>query len=131
MPPRRKTGRAAAEAAYANLLKENTTLVGDVGEAFDALTAKLEEAAAARDRYEEARAAAVKGWCRHERSTRSDGLQEDLEGARTAEQTGRQHRPGSSDRRRLAWATDQRCRTGAAAGVHGAGTPRSADVDWD
>ena len=61
MPPRRKTGRAAAEAAYANLLKENTTLVGDVGEAFDALTAKLEEAAAARDRYEEARAAAVKG----------------------------------------------------------------------
>ena len=61
MPPRRKTGRAAAEAAYANLLKENTTLVGDVGEAFDALSAKLEEAAAARDRYEEARAAAVKG----------------------------------------------------------------------
>ena len=61
MPPRRKTGRAAAEAAYANLLKENTTLVGDVGEAFDALTAKLEEAAVARDRYEEARAAAVVG----------------------------------------------------------------------
>ena len=61
MPPRKKTGRAAAEAAYANLLKENTTLVGDVGEAFDAFVAKLEEAAAARDRYEEARAAAVKG----------------------------------------------------------------------
>ena len=61
MPPRKKTGRAAAEAAYANLLKENTTLVGDVGEAFDAFVAKLEEAGAARDRYEEARAAAVKG----------------------------------------------------------------------
>ena len=61
MPPRKKTGRAAAEAAYANLLKENTTLVGDVGEAFDAFVASLEVSAAARDRYEEARAAAVKG----------------------------------------------------------------------
>lgn len=61
MPPRRKTGRAAAEAAYANLLKENTTLVGDVGEAFDAYVASLEDAAATRDRYEDARAAAVKG----------------------------------------------------------------------
>ena len=61
MPPRKKTGRAAAEAAYANLLKENTALVGDVGEAFDAFVAKLEEAGAARDRYEEARAAAVMG----------------------------------------------------------------------
>ncbi|MDO2394829.1 hypothetical protein QRB38_13510 [Mycobacterium avium subsp. hominissuis] len=61
MPPRRKTGRAAAEAAYANLLKENTALVGDVGEAFDAFVASLEQAAAARERYEEARAAAVKG----------------------------------------------------------------------
>lgn len=61
MPPRKKTGRAAAEAAYANLLKENTALVGDVGEAFDAFVASLEQAAAARERYEEARAAAVKG----------------------------------------------------------------------
>lgn len=61
MPPRKKTGRAAAEAAYANLLKDNTTLVGDVGEAFAALVASLEVSAAARDRYEEARAAAVKG----------------------------------------------------------------------
>ena len=61
MPPRKKTGRAAAEAAYANLLKDNTALVGDVGEAFDAFVAKLEEAGAARERYEEARAAAVKG----------------------------------------------------------------------
>ena len=61
MPPRKRTGRAAAEAAYANLLKENTTLVGDVGEAFDAFVAKLEETAVARERYEEARAAAVKG----------------------------------------------------------------------
>ena len=61
MPPKKKTGRAAAEAAYAKLLKENTTLVGDVGEAFDAFVAKLVEAGAARERYEEARAAAVKG----------------------------------------------------------------------
>jgi hypothetical protein len=61
MPPRKKTGRAAAEAAYANLLKENTALVGDVGETFDAFVASLEHAAAARERYEEARAAAVKG----------------------------------------------------------------------
>ncbi|WP_006244108.1 hypothetical protein [Mycolicibacterium tusciae] len=61
MPPRKKTGRAAAEAAYATLLKENTTLVGDVGEAFDDFVAKLGAAAAARESYEEARAAAVKG----------------------------------------------------------------------
>lgn len=61
MPPRKKNGRAAAEAAYANLLKENTALVGDVGEAFDAFVASLEQAAVARERYEEARAAAVKG----------------------------------------------------------------------
>ncbi|WP_241473912.1 hypothetical protein [Mycolicibacterium neoaurum] len=60
MPPRKKTGRAAAEAAYASLLKENTALVGDVGEAFDNFVAKLAEAAAARDQYEDARAAAVK-----------------------------------------------------------------------
>jgi hypothetical protein len=58
---RKKTGRAAAEAAYADLLKENTSLVGDVGEAWDVFAAKLEDAVAARDRYEEARAAAVKG----------------------------------------------------------------------
>lgn len=61
MPPRKKTGRAAAEAAYAALLKENTALVGNVGEEFDNFVAKLGEAAAARERYEDARAAAVKG----------------------------------------------------------------------
>ncbi|MBS4730594.1 hypothetical protein MSM1_20490 [Mycobacterium sp. SM1] len=61
MAPRKKTGRAAAEAAYANLLKENTALVGDVGEAWDTYVTKLEDAAAARERYEQARAAAVKG----------------------------------------------------------------------
>lgn len=61
MPPRKKTGRAAAEAAYANLLKENTALVGNVGEAFDNYVALLEQAAAAREDYEEARTAAVKG----------------------------------------------------------------------
>lgn len=61
MPPKKRTGRTAAEAAYANLLKENTALVGDVGEAHDAFVASLEQAAAARQRYEDARAAAVKG----------------------------------------------------------------------
>ncbi|ORX14138.1 hypothetical protein [Mycobacterium xenopi] len=61
MAPRKKIGRAAAEAAYANLLKENTALVGNVGEAWDTYVAKLEDAAVAREHYEQARAAAVKG----------------------------------------------------------------------
>lgn len=61
MAPKRKAGRAAAEAAYADLLKDNTSLVGDVGEAFDDLVAKLDDATHARERYEDARAAAVKG----------------------------------------------------------------------
>lgn len=61
MPPRKRSGRAAAEAAYANLLKDNTTLVGDVGASYDAYVTKLEDAAAARERYEQARAAAIKG----------------------------------------------------------------------
>lgn len=60
MAPRKKTGRSTAEAAYANLLKENTALVGDVGETWSAFVADLEDAAASRERYEEARAAAVK-----------------------------------------------------------------------
>lgn len=58
---KRKTGRAAAEAAYANLLKDNTTLVGDVGETWDAYVASFEDTAKARERYEDARAAAIKG----------------------------------------------------------------------
>lgn len=57
---RKKTGRSAAEAAYAALLKDNTTLVGDVGEAWDELDGALAHAAALRERYEEARSAAVK-----------------------------------------------------------------------
>ncbi len=61
MPPKKKTGRAAAEAAYANLLKDNTALVGDVGESFDAYTTALNAAIAGRERYDQARAAAVKG----------------------------------------------------------------------
>lgn len=61
MPPKKRTGRAAAEAAYANLLKDNTALVGDVGESFDAYAAALNEAIGRRERYEQARAAAVKG----------------------------------------------------------------------
>lgn len=61
MPPKKKTGRAAAEAAYAMLMKDHTALVGDVGESYDAYMAKLADAAAARQRYEEARTAAVRG----------------------------------------------------------------------
>lgn len=61
MPPKKKSGRAAAEAAYANLLSEHTALVGDVGEAFDTYVAKLKAAIEARDDYERARAAAIKG----------------------------------------------------------------------
>lgn len=60
MAARKKNGRAAAEAAYADLHKANAALVGDVGEAFDVYNASLEVAAAARERFEEARAAAVK-----------------------------------------------------------------------
>ncbi len=60
MAPRKKNGRSAAEAAYAALLKDNTALVGDVGEAWDALDAALAQAAALRESYEEARGAAVK-----------------------------------------------------------------------
>lgn len=60
MAPRKKTGRSAAEAAYAALLKDNTTLVGDVGEAWDALDTVLTQAAALRESYEDARAAALK-----------------------------------------------------------------------
>ena len=60
MPPRKRTGRAAAQAAYADLMKEHTALVGDVGEAYNAYVAKLEAAAAERERYEQARAAAIK-----------------------------------------------------------------------
>lgn len=64
MPPKttkKKSGRAAAEAAYANLLSEHTALVGDVGEAFDTYVAKLNATIEARDNYERARTAAIKG----------------------------------------------------------------------
>lgn len=60
MAPRKKTGRHAAEAAYAALHKENTALVGDVGEAWDDLDAALKQAVEAQKRYEDRRAAAVK-----------------------------------------------------------------------
>lgn len=60
MAPKKKSGRIAAEAAYAELMREATTLVGDVGAAYQAYAAKLDEAAAARVHYEDARAAAVK-----------------------------------------------------------------------
>ena len=116
MPPRKKTGRAAAEAAYANLLKENTALVGDVGEAFDAFDG---QAGGGRRRAGPLRGGSGRrgqGWCRHQRSTRSDGLQEDLQVARTAGQAGEQHRrePAAC---LLVWPADQRRRAGAATGV--------------
>lgn len=60
MAPKSRTGRAAAETAYANLLKEHTTLVGDVGATFETLKAALAAVAAARSDYESARAAAIK-----------------------------------------------------------------------
>lgn len=60
MPPKKKSGRAAAEAAYANLLSEHTALVGDVGEAFDNYVAKLKAATEAREAYEQARGCAIK-----------------------------------------------------------------------
>ena len=59
MAPRKKSGRTAAETAYADLMKEAQTLVGDVGESYEAYTAKLADAAAARERYETARVTAV------------------------------------------------------------------------
>ncbi len=60
MAPKKKNGRAAAEAAYANLLKDNTALVGDVGEAHDRYVTSLKAAAEAREEFEDKRAAAVK-----------------------------------------------------------------------
>lgn len=60
MAPRKKTGRSAAEAAYAALLKENTALVGDVGEAWDALDTALKQAVELQKNFEDARAAAVR-----------------------------------------------------------------------
>lgn len=60
MAPRKKTGRSAAEAEYAALLKDNIALVGDVGEAWDDLDAALTQATALQKVYEDARAAAIK-----------------------------------------------------------------------
>lgn len=60
MPPRKKTGRAAAEAAYADLMREHTTLVGNVGAAWDDYLSAMTAATEARERYEQARSAAVK-----------------------------------------------------------------------
>lgn len=60
MAGRKRSGRAAAEAAYADLMKEHSRLVGDVGATHEAMLAKLAEAAAEVERYENARAAAAK-----------------------------------------------------------------------
>lgn len=60
MAPKKRSGRAAAERAYADLIRDKTRLVGDVGDTFEALTAALATAAAQRERYEQARAAAIK-----------------------------------------------------------------------
>lgn len=61
MAPRKKSGRASAEAAYAELMKDSRALIGNVGETYETLTSKLDELTDAHRRYEEARAAAVKG----------------------------------------------------------------------
>jgi hypothetical protein len=60
LAPRKRFGRAAAEAAYADLMKEATTLIGDVGAHYESYMAKLADAAVQRERYENARAAAIK-----------------------------------------------------------------------
>lgn len=60
MAPKKRGGRAAAEAAYIELIKDSRSLVGDVGASYEALTAALSAAIAEQKRYEDARAAAVK-----------------------------------------------------------------------
>lgn len=60
MAPKKRGGRAAAEAAYTELLKDARQLVGDVGATYEAFTSALTAAIAEQKRYEEARAAAVK-----------------------------------------------------------------------
>ncbi|MFV8169757.1 hypothetical protein [Mycobacterium sp. DBP42] len=60
MAGRKRSGRAAAEAAFADLMKEHSRLVGDVGATHEAMLSKLAEAAAEVERYENARAAAIK-----------------------------------------------------------------------
>ncbi|MFN8043306.1 MAG: hypothetical protein U0S13_08160 [Mycobacterium sp.] len=60
MAPKKRGGRAAAEAAYTELLKDARQLVGDVGATYEAFTSALAAAIAEQKRYEEARAAAVK-----------------------------------------------------------------------
>lgn len=60
MAPKKKGGRAAAEAAFAALMKQQTTMVGDVGEGWEKFAASLAETDRLREEYETARAAAVK-----------------------------------------------------------------------
>lgn len=60
MAAKKRSGRAAAEAAYADLIRDKTALVGEVGAAFEAYTANLEAAITGRERYEQARLVAIK-----------------------------------------------------------------------
>lgn len=60
MAPRKKGGRATAEARFAALMKDQTALVGNVGDAWEEFAASLAATEAKRERYETARAAAVK-----------------------------------------------------------------------
>ena len=57
---KKRGGRAAAEAAYADMLAAARSLVGDVGAAHEAFAAAHAAASAAQKAYEDARAAAVK-----------------------------------------------------------------------
>ncbi len=59
-PKKRRSGRAVAEAAYTDLMREFRTLVGDVGASHEALVTSLEATLAAQKRYEDHRAAAIK-----------------------------------------------------------------------
>lgn len=60
MAGRKRSGRAAAEAAFADLMKEQSRLVGDVGASHEAMLTKWAEAVAEVERYEAARTAATK-----------------------------------------------------------------------
>ncbi len=60
MAPKKRSGRAAAEAAFAALLSDARAMVGDVGDAHEVFVAKLADVGAAQKRYEDARSAAIK-----------------------------------------------------------------------
>lgn len=89
MAGRKRSGRAAAEAAFADLMKEHSRLVGDVGATHEAMLAKLAEAAAEVERYENARAAATKAGAVTERQLDAMGYKKAPKVPALAAATGR------------------------------------------